>query len=168
MPAWCRGTGSGALTWKKIVADEHAEQYKVVHDMLQTEREWQRRVLEFQLQIVSHKPGTQHAYDQCLDCIDDMIPWLLEASQHLTAREGKEWNAPNLKKNEMLCARIVQNLAGWLPLIAASKPYHLTQKGKSSHICSCLWAPKFDTSRGTCLLPDNRHQIARESSLMPK
>ena len=136
MPAWCRGLGQG-LTWKEIVADEHAEQYKVVHNMLQTEREWQRGVLELQLQIVSHKPGTQHAYNQRLDRINHMIQWLLRASQYLKARSGKEWNAPNLKQNEMLRARVVQNFAGWLPLIAASKPYHLMQTGNLSHICSC-------------------------------
>ena len=79
MPAWCKGMGQG-LTWKEIIADEHAEQYKVVHDMLQAEREWQRGVLEFQLQIVSHKPGTQHAYDQYLIVFTTMIPWLLRAS----------------------------------------------------------------------------------------
>ena len=45
------------LTWQEVIADEHAEQDKVVHDMLQTEREWQGKTLEFQLQVVPHKPG---------------------------------------------------------------------------------------------------------------
>ena len=51
--------GEGALTWKKIIANQHAEQYKIVDDMFQTEGEWKSCVLEFQLHIIPHKPAEQ-------------------------------------------------------------------------------------------------------------
>jgi len=51
--------GEGALTWKKIIANQHAEQNKIVDDMFQTEGEWESCVLEFQLQIIPHKPAEQ-------------------------------------------------------------------------------------------------------------
>ena len=45
------------LTWQEVIANEHAEQDKVVHNMLQTESEWQGKTLKLQLQVVPHKPG---------------------------------------------------------------------------------------------------------------
>ncbi len=40
-------------------------------------------------------------------------------------------NTPNLEKNEMLRAWIVQNLAGRLTLVASSKLYHLAEARRS-------------------------------------
>ena len=47
------------LTWEKIIANEHAEQDKVIHDVLQAEWEGQRSALKFQFQVIAHKPGRQ-------------------------------------------------------------------------------------------------------------
>ena len=55
--AWGIRDAGQPPTWKEVIANEHAEQDKVVHNMLQTEREWQGKTAKFQLQVVPHKPG---------------------------------------------------------------------------------------------------------------
>ena len=46
----------GGHTGQEVVADEHAEEDKVVDDALHVEREGRRHRLELQLQVVPHQP----------------------------------------------------------------------------------------------------------------
>lgn len=45
------------LTWQEVIADEHAEEHKVIHNALHIEGKWQRRLLEFQLEVIPHQPA---------------------------------------------------------------------------------------------------------------
>lgn len=44
-------------TWQEVVANEHAEKDKVVHDALQVVPERRRAALELQAQVVPQQPA---------------------------------------------------------------------------------------------------------------
>ena len=106
------------LTGQKVVANEHAEEDEIVNDALHVKGERQLQHAKLQLEVFPQQPG-------------ERLP--SKADPDADSREQKVENlfVPNLEKDKMLAARVVQHLAaGLAPVAALAKADNLAQQAK--------------------------------------